>query len=84
MTRSPSLRPGRIATVIAANHERAVEGAGEYLTDDNNIRQMVSFMGLETQEQLPSHFQVILRIEMIDIDEEVIQVEPVLHRIGQA
>jgi hypothetical protein len=81
VTQRPAMKTGSIVTAITANHGRAIEGAGDFMTTENRVHSLLEKMGLAGHHALPQHFQVLLRVEMMDFDEEVVQVEPVAHRI---
>jgi len=81
VTRRPGVRAGCATTVISGNHGRAIEGAGDFLTTENQVQALLERMGLESQANLPSHFQVLLEVHMIDYDEEVAHVEPIAYEI---
>jgi hypothetical protein len=81
VTRHPSLNPDCAVTMIAANHGRAIEGATDFLTTEERVQSLVKRMQLAPGEPFPTNFQVLLRVDMIDFDEEVTQVEYLAHRI---
>jgi hypothetical protein len=81
VTRRPSLTPGCAVTTITANHGRAIEGAGDFLTTENQVQSLLAHMNLGRDVAMPDHFQVVLRVDMIDFDEEVVEVEYVTHRV---
>jgi hypothetical protein len=64
-----------------ANHARAMEGAMQFLVNEAKVSNLLSRLEFENDSILPAHFQVVLRVEMVDFDEEVIDVEYVTHRI---
>jgi hypothetical protein len=77
VTRRSGPVEGSTVTMIAANHGRAIEGAGTFLTDEAHLR------GLEEAFEktgVQRYFQLILRVEMLDFDEEVVDVAYVSHR----
>ena len=84
VTRRPSLTPGCAVTLITANHGRAIEGAGDFLTAENQVQSLLDAMQLPAATPLPAHFQVLLRVDMIDFDEEVVEVRYVAHHVMQA
>ncbi len=84
VTRRPGLRPGTFITMIAANHGRAVEGAGQFLALEDKVEELLARTGFDTLRELPERFQILLRVEMIDFDEEVIQVDYAAHRVESA
>ena len=81
VTRRPGLAPGRAVTLIAANHGRAIEGAGHFLTLEDRMESVLRAMGLEDAPEMPAHFQMLMRVETIDIDDEVASVQCVAHRV---
>jgi hypothetical protein len=81
VTRRPGLAPGTALTIISANHGRGVEGAAQFLTLENDIALALAASGLGRTEKLPGHFQWLLRVHMVDFDEEVISVERIGHRV---
>ncbi|MCC6589086.1 MAG: hypothetical protein IT168_20480 [Bryobacterales bacterium] len=81
VTRRPGISPGRAVTMIAANHGRAIEGAGHFLTMGDKVHQVIEDMGLRDSEELPSRFQLLIRVETMDIDDEVIEVKCIATRI---
>lgn len=83
ITRRPSLTPGRVVTMITANHGRAIEGVGDFLTTEIQMQSLLGNLQLGATA-LPDHFEIVLRVEMIDFDEEVVEVEYVTHRITTA
>jgi hypothetical protein len=81
ITRRPGATPGSSVTVIASNHGRAIEGAGNFLTLGGEITKLLAPMGLDRTRILPDKFQILVRVDMIDLDDEVVNVEYVSHRI---
>jgi hypothetical protein len=84
VTRRPGLAPGTVVTMISANHGRGVEGAAQFLTLEGDVAAALESSGLDNAGKLPAHFQWLLRVHMVDFDEEVISVERVGHRIISA
>jgi hypothetical protein len=84
VTRRPSLTPGCFITLIAANHGRAIEGAGDFLTHEDKLQELLITMQLAETDSLPPHFQLLLRVDMIDFDEEVVGAQYITHRIYQS
>jgi hypothetical protein len=80
ITRRPGVTAECVVTSIAANHGRAIEGAGDFVTNPSQLRLLVQKLDPDNQGKLPSHFQVLLRVEMLDFDEEVTHVEVVTTR----
>ncbi len=83
ITRRPSPTPGRAVTLIAANHGRAIEGAGHVLTLEDRVQELLQRFRQTPDEPLPDQFQLLMRVETIDIDDEVVHVECVGHRTGR-
>lgn len=81
VTRRAGLAPGRAVTLIAANHGRAIEGAGHFLTLEDRVESVLRAMGLADAAELPPCFQMLMRVETIDIDDEVAGVQCVAHRV---
>jgi hypothetical protein len=79
VTRRPGLTPGRVVTMIMANHGRAIEGAGDFLATETRMQGLLA--NLQCGSALPEHFEFVLRVDMIDFDEEVVEVEYVTHRL---
>jgi hypothetical protein len=84
VTRRRGATPQSAVTIIASNHGRAVEGAGYFLTLENEVSKLLKQMGFAESEALPDRFQILLRVEMIDLDDEVVNVEYLDHRVGAA
>src|ERR1035437_645789 len=84
VTRRPGLAPGTVVTMISANHGRGVEGAAQFLTLEGDVAAALEGSGLGNAGKLAAHFQWLLRVHMVDFDEEVISVERVSHRIISA
>jgi hypothetical protein len=80
VTRRPGLTPGCVVTTIAANHGRAIEGAGQFLTLEDRVRTVVTRLRLGEANE-PEHFQLLMRVGTIDVDDEVAQSEVVTHRV---
>lgn len=74
------LENGSRTTLISGNHGRAVEGAGRFLIDEGRMSHCLGRIAPGTN-QLPDGFQLLLEIEMVDLDEEVVRVDYVTHRI---
>ena len=78
-------RPGVVGqssvTLIAANHGRAIQAAGTALACEDRLSSILEAMGYSQSPVLPAHFQILLRTDMIDYDEEVVSVEYVTHRV---
>lgn len=81
VTRRPGLAPGAAVTMIAANHGRGIEGGAQFLGIDNDLASVLESADFGPDESLPPHFQLLLRVHLVDFDEEVIFVEHVSHRV---
>lgn len=81
VTRRPGIQPGSSITLIAGNHGRAIEGAGQFLAREDRLSTLLDAMGLALQEPVPAHFQALLRVDLIDYVEEVVHVELVSLRV---
>ncbi len=81
VTRQPALTPEGAVTTITANHGRAIEAAGHYLTLEDKVRNLLRRLAPEGRAPVPRHFQVLLRVDMIDFDEEIVNVEYLTHRV---
>jgi hypothetical protein len=75
VTRRPGPAGGSTVTMISANHGRAIEGAGVFLIDEAHLLGIMEAVGQ------PRFFQLLLRVELVDFDEEVVDVEYVTHRV---
>ncbi|MGQ9635050.1 MAG: hypothetical protein ACUVXB_12490, partial [Bryobacteraceae bacterium] len=75
VTRRPGPAGGSTVTMISANHGRAIEGAGVFLTEEAHLLGVLEAVG-----RTP-YFQILLRVELLDFDEEVVDVEYVTHRV---
>lgn len=75
VTRRPGPAGGSAVTMISANHGRAIEGAGVFLTDEAHLQGVLEAIGRN------QFFQILLRVELLDFDEEVVDVEYVTHRV---
>jgi len=69
-------------TTIASNHGRAIEGATNQLVIASELTKILSRMSLDKEANLPSRFQILLRVEMLDLDDEIVDVEYVSHRVS--
>lgn len=74
ITRRAGLAQGSSVTIVGANHGRAIEGAGLLLAEENRLGRLLD-QAFPGGKPLPAHFQLLLRVELIDYDEEVIAVE---------
>jgi hypothetical protein len=84
VTRRPGLAPGTAVTSIAANHGRAIEGAAELLTNEGRLAGLLASLDIDRPGAVPDRFQLLLRVDMIDFDDEVVEVACVAHRLPQA
>jgi hypothetical protein len=85
VTRRPgTYQKNSTMTMIAANHGRAIEGATNYLTAAKEVSNLLAILNVDPQQSaLPKRFQILLRVEMIDVDDEIVDVEYVSHRISE-
>jgi hypothetical protein len=81
ITRRPGVSPDCAVTMIAANHGRAIEGAGHFLTIEERVQSVIELMGLQPSHEMPPHFQLLMQVETIDVDDEVARVQCVAHRV---
>jgi hypothetical protein len=80
VSRRPGPSPASAITTISANHGKAIQGAGHFLTLENQTARLLqSIEGVD----LDSAFQAVFRVDMIDVDDEVVNVEPVTWRPRQ-
>ena len=82
ITRRPGACQNTTITMIAANHGRAIEGATSHLTTVREITKLLSTINIDQGSALPRRFQILLRVEMIDLDDEIVDVEYVSHRLS--
>lgn len=71
VTRRPGLLAGTFITMIAANHGRAIEGSAHWLTLDDQVEKILVALGCEQPGALPPSFQLLFRVEALDIDDQV-------------
>jgi hypothetical protein len=83
VTQQPAIKSGCVVTTIAANHGRAIEGAGEFVSTESHVQNLYDGFRVKETGRWPSHFQILLKVDMIDFDEEVVWVEPIAQRILQ-
>lgn len=83
VTRRPGLTPGTAVTSIAANHGRAIEGAADLLTSEARVAALLASLDIGGPGAVPDRFQLLLRVDMIDFDDEVVEVSCVAHRLHQ-
>jgi hypothetical protein len=81
VTRRPGLSPSCAITWIAANHGRAIEGAGHLLTLEDQVQRLLAGMGVWADAQVPERFQLLMQVEMIDLSDEVVQATCVSSRV---
>lgn len=81
VTRRPGIELNSAITLIAGNHGRAIEGAGQFLTREDRLATLLAAMRVLPGQEVPRHFQALLRVDLIDYVEEVAHVELVSHRI---
>jgi hypothetical protein len=81
ITRRRGPADGTCVTLIGANHGRAHEGAAEFLFREDKVRELLDLIAPGGQSPVPEHFQVLLRIEMVDFNEEVVDVQYVTHKL---
>lgn len=81
VTRRPGASKDSTMTMLAANHGRAIEGAANYLTTAREISNLRSTMNASNDLELPKRFQILLKVEMIDVDDEILDVECVSYRL---
>jgi hypothetical protein len=80
VTRRPGPADGTCVTLIGANHGRAFQGAAQFLLRDDNVRELLETLAPGAKSPVPAHFQVLLRVEMVDFNEEVVDVQYVTHK----
>jgi hypothetical protein len=81
ITRRPSPTPGCAVTMIAANHGRAIEGAGHLLTLEDRVQKLLWRLETGGGQGLPPEFQFLMKVDTIDIDDEVVHVECIAHKV---
>ncbi len=82
VTRRPAPTAGCVVTCIAANHGRALEGAGDFLSEESQVSLLLDRLEADQPgASSSSHFQALLKVEMIDFDEEVAHVEIISTRV---
>jgi hypothetical protein len=84
VTRRPGTTQSKSTiTTISANHGRAIEGAAGYLTSEKEVSNLLSTLNVDPGvSALPERFQILLGVEMIDIDDEILHVEYISHRMS--
>lgn len=81
VTRLPAPAGGTCVTLISANHGRAMEGAAQFLVREDKMGSLLDVLVPREQQEMPDHFQVLLRVEMVDFDEEVVDTQYVTHKV---
>lgn len=81
VTRRPGLMPASAITMIATNHGKAIEGAAHFLTLEDKVGGLLRAMQLAEAEDMPRHFQCLMRVDMMDLDDEVVETTCIAHRI---
>lgn len=81
VTRRPGIEAGSAITLISGTHGRAIEGAGQFLSREDRLATLLDALGLGPKDAVPDHFQALLRVDLIDYIEEVVNVELVSHRV---
>lgn len=81
VTRRPGMEAGSAITLIAGTHGRAIEGAGQFLAREDRLATLFTALGPGSQDTVPAHFQTLLRVDLIDYIEEVVNVEVVAVRV---
>ena len=72
---------GGSVTLIMANHARAMEGAMQFLVSETKLSNLMARFEGDKNHAFPPYFQLVLRVDMVDVDDEVIDVEYVTHRV---
>jgi hypothetical protein len=80
ITRSAGPAGGSV-TLVMANHARAMEGAMQFLVSETKVSDLLTRFEVENNSVVPPYFQLVLRVDMVDFDEEVIDVDYVTHRV---
>ncbi len=81
VTRRPGLASGCAITMIAGNHGKAIQGAGHFLTLEDKVGDLLRAMGAGESGEVPPYFQLLMRSEMIDLNDEIVETQCVAHRI---
>jgi len=71
VTRRPAMTSGCVITWIASNHGKAIEGAGHFFTLENQVSSLLQSMGLAENGEIPNRFQLLMRVDMMDLNDEV-------------
>jgi hypothetical protein len=80
VTRRPAVTSGNVVTMIAADHCRAIEGAGYYLTHEEKVHDLLERTRLRNA-LMPPYLQLLIRVETVDTTREIVDVDCVAHRI---
>jgi hypothetical protein len=51
------------------------------LTIETQVASLLASLGLAPGAPVPAHFQVLLEVELIDVDDEVVNVRYLSHRV---
>jgi hypothetical protein len=81
VTRRPGLSQQTCITTIAANHSRPFEGAANRLLTESGLKSLLAAIDIGSLESFPAHIQVLLRVDLVNFDEQLINVEYVTHHI---
>lgn len=81
ITRQAGPAPGSVVTTITGNHARVMEAAAQVLSMEERLRPLLERMNHDPARPLPAHFQILLRVDMIDYDEEIVHAGYLAHRI---
>ncbi len=81
ITRQAGPSPGSVVTTISGNHARVMEAGAQVLSMEERVRELLERMHHDPSRPVPAHFQVLLRVDMIDFDEEIVHIEYVTHRV---
>ncbi len=81
VTRRPALLSGCAITMIASNHGKAIEGAGHFLTLDDRVNDLLPALRAAGETQIASRFQLLMRVEMMDLNDEVVETDCVAVRV---
>lgn len=82
VTRRPGIVPGTSITILSGNHGRVMEAASSFLTMEDKVHSLLEIAGIAGSDPFPQHVQFLLRVEMVDFDEEVVSIIPICHHIG--
>ncbi|MGB8477441.1 MAG: hypothetical protein WCE63_01190 [Acidobacteriaceae bacterium] len=83
ITRRPGAVEGSVVTMIAANHGRAIEAATTCLTSAGELEKLLRILNGNSDPLLilPKRFQILMQVEMIDLDDEIVDVSYLSHRL---